>query len=523
MGRKIKKGLTMEDIRDILHMKLQCGLGIREIGRTLKRSHSTISECVNAAEEAGLTPEIIRQLSDEELITLLRPKNQITRRDSQRTLPDCEYIQKELRKKHVTLSLLWQEYKEEHGEAGYQLTQFCKYYRRWLKKQPLSMRQSHKSGEKLFVDYAGTTIPITDRKTGGIKHAQIFIGVLGASNYTFVEATLDQSLRSWINSHIHAFEFFGGVPHCIVPDNLKAGVIKASFYEPTINRTYQSLAEHYDTAILPTRVCKPKDKAKVEGGVLIISRWIIAALRNRTFYSLEELNDAIALLREKLNHKKMQKRKESRHELFFSEEKESLKLLPEERFVYAEWKKARASIDYHVEYDKHYYSVPYKLRGELLQVKATTQRIEIFYNFKKIATHMRSFIPHRHTTIKDHMPDAHRSISEWSPSRMINWGSAIGPCTKQVIEIMLNKRRYPEQNYRACLGILRLAKRYSDQRLERACQRACEFGSYSRRSIQSILTCNLDGKPTHPTEHPYSINHTNIRGAHYFTAKEVLS
>ena len=520
--RRKRKGLSMYEIRDVLRMGIHCKCGVREIARTLHMSHSTVSNYLQAAKDAHIVTERLDSLSDDELMALIRPKKKACTPEKDRPLPDCEYMHQELKKKHVTISLLWHEYKEQHPKEGYQLSQFSKVYRTWLKKQPLSMRQYHKAGEKMFVDYAGSTIPIRDSKTGTVYNAAIFVAVLGASNYTYVEASRDQSSRSWIRSHTNALTFFGGSSRCIVPDNLKSGVTRACRYEAVINRTYQEMAYHYGTAIVPARVRKPKDKSKVETGVLIASRWIIAALRNRTFYSLEELNEAISLLLDCLNNKPMQKCKKSRYVVFQECEQAILLPLPETRYVFAKWKKARANIDYHIECEKHYYSVPYKLRGELMDICYTDTTVEIIHRFTKVATHMRSYQEYAHTTINEHMPRAHQAVSEWTPSRMIAWAKKIGPHTAQVIETILNRRQYPEHGYRSCLGILRLEKEYSSQRLEKATERACLVGTYSRKSIKSILACGLDTIVKTDTTVPFTIAHENIRGEQYFTPQEVV-
>jgi transposase len=512
----------MNTVRTVLRMGLEHKCGMRDIGRALNISHSTVIEYMSAAKKAHFDIDKMDNLTDPELRALIKPPLAQGTTSSDRPVPDCAYLHQELQKKHVTLALLWHEYKERHGEKGYQLSQFCKIYRLWLRKQPISMRQHHSPGEKMFVDYAGTTIPIKNLITGSITKAQVFIAVLGKSNYTYAEATSDQSLRNWTASHVRAFEFFGGSTQYVVPDNLRSGVTKSCRYEPVINQTYQSLAEHYHTGIVPARVSRPKDKAKVEAGVLIASRWIIAALRNRTFYSLEELNEAIAVLLEKLNRKQMHKIKKSRFDVFNEEEKITLAPLPQEQFVFAEWKQAKANIDYHVECDQHYYSVPYKLRNEQLTIRYTSTTVELFHQARKIATHLRSFVKHDHTTIKDHMPPSHQAVLEWSPSRMIRWAERIGVETKNVIETILNRREYPEHGYRSCLGILRLAKEYTDARLENACRRASATGAYSRKSIRSILANGLDMVVTEEPAQPYAIAHSNVRGGAYFSNPKEL-
>ncbi len=422
----------------------------------------------------------------------------------------------ELSKKGVTLQLLWQEYKEIHP-TGYQYTQFCDYYRRFAGKLDLSLRQRHKAGDRLFVDYAGTTIPVTDPDTGEIREAEIFVAVLGASNYTYVEAAYSQDLPSWISAHTRAFEFFGGVPAVIVPDNLKSAVIRACRYEPDLNPTYQEMAAHYGAAVLPARVRKPKDKAKVEAGVLIVTRWILARLRNRTFLGLDSLNVAISDLLQSLNERPFKKMDGCRLSVFKALDLPALKSLPSERYVYADWKKVRVNIDYHVEFEGHYYSVPYQLAREQIELRITASTVECLSRGKRVASHLRSNKKGQHTTEAAHMPKSHQQYLQWTPIRMIAWAEKMGPACTKVIKKILLERRYPEQGFRSCLGILRLGKSYTNDRLEAACHRALAIDGCSYRSIASILKHGLDSKAIQvETEAPQTIEHPNIRGARYY-------
>jgi transposase len=435
---------------------------------------------------------------------------------SVRPLPDCDYIHSELRKKGVTLSLLWQEYKEQNPH-GYQYSQFCHQYRQWAAKIDPVMRQEHRAGEKMFVDYAGQTVPVYDLHTNQMREAQIFVAVLGASNYTYAEATWTQSLPDWIGSHSRAFAFFGGVPKVVVPDNLKSAVSKASFYDPDINPTYLDMANHYGTAVIPARVRKPKDKAKVEVAVQVVERWILARLRNRQFFSLHQLNQAIAKLLEDLNNKPFQKLPGSRKSAFESMDRPALNPLPSQAYQFAEWKKATVNVDYHIEVDRHYYSVPNTLMKKKIDVSITNNTIESFYKSKRVASHIRSHHKGRHSTVKEHMPKSHQKWAEWTPQRFIRWAAKIGPHTQSLIENVLNSRAHPQQGFRSCLGILRLAKSYGNDRLEAACRRAVDIGGTSYRSVQSILKHNLDQKPL-PDQSSKSqpIEHINIRGARYY-------
>jgi transposase len=426
-----------------------------------------------------------------------------------------------MKKKSVTLQLLWYEYKQANPD-GCQYSQFCNLYRQWVKKLDITLRQEHRAGEKLFIDYAGQTVSIVDPKTGEITDAQIFVATLGASNYTFAEASLSQDLASWIKSHVHAFEFFGGVAQILVPDNLKSGVTHPCRYEPDINPTYQDLAEHYDTTVIPARVKKPKDKAKVESAVLVSERWILAALRNHSFFSLAELNKLIAQKLEQLNNRKFQKLDSTRSKLFETIDRPALNPLPSRAYEYAEWKRARVNIDYHIEIDRHYYSVPYQLAKEQVDVRFTATVVEVLFKNQRVASHQRSYIPGKSTTLKQHMPKSHQKYLEWTPSRIIKWAGENGPNTQKLVTHILNSKPHPEQGFRSCLGIMSLAKHYSPQRLENACGRALIIKSFSYKSVKSILKNGLDQQPLlfDLAENTPPVTHGNIRGKHYYKSKE---
>ena len=521
MARRRRKGLSVRKLKEILRLSLECGLERREIARSLSVSHTTVNGYVGRAEELGLSYAGVEGMSEEELEGLLRREETggsgSSAPDSARGRPhpDWDVVHRELRRKGVTLQLLWQEYKEVHPE-GYQLSQFYERYRQWKKKLSLSMRQDHRAGEKLFVDYAGQTVPVVDPVTGGNREAQVFVGVLGASNYTYAEATWDQSLPSWIGSHVRALEYFGGVPMVIVPDNLKSGVSQACRYEPDLNPTYHDLAMHYGTVIVPARVEKPKDKAKVEVGVQVVERWLLAALRNRTFFGLSELNRALRELLEKLNGRPFKKLPGTRLSWFLELEKPALRPLPSVRYVLAEWKKAGVNIDYHVEFNRHYYSVPYRLVHEDVEIRATAQTVEVFHRGRRVASHLRDDHPGQHSTLKEHMPKSHQEYLEWSPSRIIQWAGQVGEACAQVVETILNSRAYPEQGYRSCLGIFRLGKRYSDVRLEAACRRAVTIRAFSYKSIKSILEQGLEQKPLREPSAAPPREHENVRGENYY-------
>lgn len=514
MSRK-KKRLSMRKIREILRLSWDCGRSAREIAQACGVSHTAVNDYLATARAAGLQPDQIEGMSDEEVVQKLTLYRQP--QPSRRPEPDWNYIHREMQKPGVTLLLLWQEYKESYPD-GWQRSQFCVLYRRWKNRMCLTMRQTHKAGEKMFVDYAGQTVPVLDPAGGEVRQAQVFVAVLGASSYTFSEASWNQRLPNWLTSHVHAFEYFGGVTKVVVPDNLKSGVTKTCRYEPEINPGYAELARHYGCVVLPARVRKPRDKAKVEVGVQVVERWVLAALRNRTFFSLEEVNAAIAELLARLNQRSFRKMSGSRQSVFQELEKPALQPLPATRYVPAEWKKARVNIDYHVELALHYYSVPYALVGQEVEIRYTPATVEVFFHHKRVASHCRSDAPRQHTTVSEHMPRSHREYGEWSPSRIMAWAQASGEATACVVKTILNRREYPEQGYRSCLGILRLGKRYSTVRLELACRRAVVLGAYSYRSIQSILEKGLDSQPVQEErQQPVIPAHEYLRGKKYYS------
>ena len=425
-------------------------------------------------------------------------------------------VHSELKRKGVTLTLLWEEYQALHP-GGYRYSRFCDLYRDWRGKLTTSMRQVHKAGEKMFVDYAGHTLPIVDRRSGEIQEAQIFVAVLGASSYTFAEATWSQALADWIGSHTRALDFFGGVPQIIVPDNLKSGVSKPCRYEPDINPTYNDLAQHYGAAVIPARVRKPKDKAKAEVAVQVVERWILARLRNRTFFSLGEANAAIGELLLLLNNRPFKKLPGSRREAFEALDQPTLLPLPEAPYQFAEWKKVRVNIDYHVEVLGHYYSVPYQLLKQQLDVRLTATTVEIFQKNQRVASHHRSAYKGRHTTLAEHMPKAHREYAGWDAKRLINWAAVTGPDTAALVEKILAARAHPQQGFRSALGLMRLGKLHGRERLEAACARALITGATSYRSVASILETGLDQQPLPEAKASTApVHHPNIRGNTYY-------
>ena len=510
----------MRKIKEVLRLH-SLGLTQRKIARSCLIGQSTVSEYLKAAEAARLGWAEVADWDEARLSAALAPKAPTRPKQDHRPPPDFAAIHTELRQhKHLTLQLLWEEYRAVHAD-GYGYSRFCELYQRWRGKQDVVLRQEHRAGEKLFVDYAGQTIPVRNPVTGEIREAQLFVAVLGASSYTYAEATRTQGLGDWIGSHMRAFEFFNGVTEIVVPDNLKSGVTKACRYEPDVNLTYEEMAQYYGVAVVPARRRKPKDKAKVETGVLLVERWILAALRKRTFFSLGALNEAIAELLVRLNERPFRKREGSRKTLFETLDRPALKPLPAERYQYGEWKTVRVNIDYHVEFDRHWYSVPYQLTQRQVEIRATAATVEIFHKGARVASHARSHAAHSHTTINEHRPKAHQRYLEWTPSRIIEWCGKIGPETAQVAERILATNRHPEQGYRSCLGIVRLGEKYPHARVEAASRRALALNVCSYQSLKSILKNHLDGQAPEPAPDPQPpADHPNLRGPEYYDTGE---
>jgi transposase len=513
--------LSMRQVKEILRQKWVLQRSHREIAESVAVSAGSVSAAVSRATRAGLTWAQVETMSEEMLDVRLYGPREGARCDRPR--PDCAYIHAERAKPGVTLELLHLEYLERHPN-GLRYTQYCDEYRKWVRRHRLSMRQVHRAGEKLFVDYSGKKPHLVDPHTGELVEVELFVGVLGASNYTYAEATRTQKVGDFVGSHVRCFEFLGGVPRDLVPDQLKSGVTGACRYEPSIQRTYEEMAQHYGTTVLPARPAHPRDKAKVERAVQVVQRWILARLRHRTFFSLDELNAAIAELVEELNGRTMRTYGASRRDLFERLDRPALRALPAAgRFVCGEWKKVTVNIDYHVDYDGHYYSVPFTRVGETLWVRATASTVEIFEGEDKrddarIASYARSYERGRHTTLTEHMPKAHQSHAEWTPSRFLRWAADIGPETAKLVEAILAERPHPEQGYRSCLGILRLSKRYGQQRLEAACARAVAVRARSYRHVDSILRNGLDRIPVKGAvaDEAPPLLHPNIRGRGYY-------
>ena len=505
----------MRKIKEVLRLHFESRLSERQISKICVLGKGTVRRFLKRAGAAGLSWPLAPDLDDAALEKQLFPPPPPPSA-GQRPQPDFAAIHKELKGPNVTLQLLWEEYKQEHPD-GYSYSRLSELYGEWAKRLDLVLRQDHRAGEKMFVDHAGQTVAIIDRLTGETREAYVFVAVLGASNYTYAGATWTRGLRDWISSHVRAFEFFQGCTRLVVPDNWKSGVKQPCYYEPELNPTYNDLAVHYGVGILPARPYHARDKAKVEAGVQVVQRWVLAALRKRQFFSLAELNEAIGELTGKLNRRPFRKLPGTREELYRSIDLPVLRPLPAQPYVFAEWKRARVNIDYHVELEHHYYSVPYQLVGKQVDVRHTGTTVEILYQGKRLASHARSNRPGKHSTLPEHRPKAHQKYLEWTPSRIVEWAATIGPFTAQLAERIMAEKPHPEQGYRSCMGLIGLGRRYGNERLEAAAQRAIHLQAHSYPSVKSILARGLDRQnviESAPLAPP--VEHPNIRGAAYY-------
>jgi transposase len=502
----------MRQIREVLRLRFASELPQRAIAKSLGLSQATVSGYLSRARAAGVSWPLAEDLDDAQLEALLFPPPPAIAAD-QRAMPDWGWVHRELRRPNVTLALLWEEYRAGAPD-GFGYSWFCDLYRAWAGRLKPTMRQIHVAGEKLFVDFAGRTGEVIDAGTGEAIPVQIFVAVLGASSLTYAEATWSQKLPDWIAAHVRAFAYFGGVARQTVSDNLKAGIIKASFHEPLVNRTYADLAQHYGTAIVPARPYKPRDKAKVEVGVQVVGRWILARLRHQRFFSLAELNAAIGALLDDLNNRPMRGWGTSRRALFEQLDRPALGALPSTPYEYAEWKRCRVGLDYHVEIAKHYYSVPHQLIRQEVEVRITLTTIEIFHRGKRVASHRRSARPHRPTTVSEHMPSSHRRYRDWTHERIGREAAMVGPNTAALADVILRSRPHPEQGFRSCIGILGLVKRYGATRVEAACARALVLGTRSYNSVATILKNHRENAP--PVAEAPILIHENIRGPGYY-------
>ena len=515
-----KERVSNVKIKEVLRLKFDADLSNRQIGASLAISHSTVANYLHRAEEAGIGWPLPEGLSESQLEQQLfaEPKR-LCGNDSPRVMPDWSEIHQQMKRKGVTLMLLWQEYQEQYPERGYHYSQFAHLYRQWRGTLDVVMRQTHKAGEKLIVDYAGQTVAIIDRHSGEIRQAEIFVAVLGASSYSYAEATWTQQAPDWIAAHIRAFEFFHGCPLILVPDNLKSAVTHPHRYDPDLNRSYAEMAAYYGVVIVPARVRKPKDKSHAENGVQRVEQWILARLRNHQFFSLSELNAQIRRLLEELNDKPFQKLPGSRRSQFEALDRPALQPLPAQRYEYAEWSKARVAPNIHVKVAECYYSAPHALIKKELDVRLTGRTVEVFHRGERVAAHRRCYTPGQYRTVKAHMPEGHQRHLEWTPQRLLRWAAATGPHTQQLIQAVLDSRPFPQQAFNASLGIMRLGKSFGAERLEAACRRALHFGTTRYKSLESILKNGLDRQALPETEVPAATtlpDHANLRGPDYY-------
>jgi len=515
-----RRRLSMRKVKQILRLKMEAGLSNRAIARAYKVGRETIRDYLIRAHEAGVGWEQLCEMDEGSIEELLFPTGGSKRsgRDN-KVNPPWRSIHEEYKRKGVTLRLLWEEYYQSAPENAYCYSQFCNIYKGWRKKLSPVMVQSYKGGEVVFVDYAGVSVPYVNRFTGEIKDASVFVAALGASSFTCAEAQESQQLPCWISGHINAFDYFGGVPEIAVPDNLKSGVKSPCYYEPEINPVYEDLSIHYGFVVIPARVKKARDKAKVETAVQVVERWVLAPLRKRTFFGVDEINEAMKPLLENVNNKVMKHLERSRRQLFDSIDRPALRPLPQRPYEYAERKMATVNINYHVSFNKHYYSVPYSLVNSQVEIRVTSKTVEIFHRGQRVASHLRDDTPGKYTTDDSHMPSNHRRRKEkWSPGRFIRWAHSIGPQTAQVINAVLGSKRHPEQAYKSCIGVLKLAEKYSPERLESACRRANELDLCSYRHIKNILKNNMDKAAGDSSAEGFSaLNHKHVRGQGYYT------
>ncbi len=505
----------MRKIRDILRLRLCAGLSIREISRSTKLSVGGIQKLLTRAAALELGWPLSDTLDDNQLAALFYPRAD-TQSSRRYEIPDWAVICQELKRPHMTKQLLWEEYTRQYPNRCYSYSQFCDRYRHWCNKQKRSMRQHHKAGEKCFVDYGGTTVPVINASTGEIGMAQLFVATLGASNYTFAEATWTQTLPDWLGSHVRAMAYFGGCPAIIVPDNLRSGVRQACRYDPDLNPSYQQWAEHYGVAVVPARPYKPRDKAKVENAVLVVQRWILARLRHHTFFSLAELNQCIRALLEDLNNRPFKQLPGSRRSAFEQLDQPALKPLPVQPYQYVAIKPVKVNIDYHVQYHDHCYSVPHQYVGERLELHVGETLVEAYFRRQLVASHPCKHTP-GFTTNPAHMPGRHRAQHQWSPGRLTRWAGDIGPDTGAWVAGQFERREHPEQAYRVCLGLLNLSKQYPATRLNAACRIANQASMVRLKQVKAILTSNRDQLPEQlslAAELPQ--DHENIRGPHHF-------
>lgn len=508
---------SMQAHREIIRLAFLLNLSANEIHRMTNVSRGSVQTCIKRAVELGLTWPLPEDLDDAQLEKLLYPPKQKVK--ERYVLPDYEKIETELAKKGVTLNLLWDEYQEQHPETAYCYAHFSKLFRKWQSKKDVVMRQSHAPGDKLFLDFAGQTVPVVCRETGEVSQAQIFVATMGASNYTYAEACESQELKNWLGAHVRTFRFLGGVPKILVPDNLKSAVTEATRFDPKINKSYRRLTQHYGCGVSPARPYRPRDKAKVEKSVQLVEQWILARLRNVTFFSIHDLNQSIQSLLVELNDEPFQKMSGCRRSRFEEIDKPALRPLPSQEFEFEEWLlDVKVPKDYHVRANEHHYSVPYRYAGERVDVRLTDSTVEVFHQNVRIASHIRSWASGDKTTADEHMTPAHAAYQGMSVEKFLRWARQVGPSAEQVIAVILASKPYPQLSYDQCFGVLSsLVKMHGDEKVEAACKHALSLGNPSYRLVKTLLQYGLENLPEQLSINLAGITHPNIRGPEHFS------
>ena len=515
MEQEMEK-ISMLKIKEVLRYKYEAKLSARKISRALNVSHTVVNDYIKRFEALSFSYEILMELSDKEIVSKLFD---VSSKPSKYPVPNWSKIHKDLRNKIVTLELLHEEYRKDYPDGHYGYTWFCNHYKAYAKKLSPSMRQIHKSGEKVFIDFSGVRQAIADPRTGEIVYAEIFVAVLGASGYPFVIAVPSQKKSDFIYAHNAMFKAFGGVPELLIPDNLKSAVTKADRYEPDLNPDYEKLAVHYGTAIMPARGYKPKDKGLVENGVKLMQRWLLARLRHTTFYSIAQLNNKINELMPLYRNKKMKRLGVSRQELFDTIDKPALNPLPVHEYEYKELKLLKVSIDYHIQLDHVLYSVPYQLIHKKVEVWFSTKMVSIYFEGKEVATHPRLYKRGAYSTQTAHMSSAHQKYLEWSPGRIMNWGLTIGKQTSKLLQTIMERKPHPEMGYRSCLGLMRTYEKYkekemSEEQLDEISAYALRYQKFRLKQIKELL--KNPPKEEEDTAVSLLASHENVRGGSYY-------
>ena len=510
--------ISMRKIKEALRLYYEAKVSQNNIAKVIGISRHSTQQYLLRFRASKISWPLPGDIGEEELENRLFPRG--NKLPGKRPKLDYEYLLQEIRKPNATLGILWEEYKQQNP-TGYQYSYFCDLFNEYRNSVNSSMRQEHKAGEKTFVDFGESGIKIMNSITGEETPAKIFVSVWGASAYMYAESSFSERLSDWIQLNVHALEYFDCCSKAIVPDNLKSAVNKACKYEPELNPTYAEFARHYGTVIYPARPYRPKDKSRAETGIKLAKRWILFRLRNRVFYSLFELNQAIWELLKQFNNKLMKKFNKSRQELFEQLDKPHALSLPATRYEFAEWKKSKVQFNYHISYNGHEYSVPYTLIHKTVEIRASVKTIEIFYRGKRIYSHLRNHLEHGYTTILSHMPPSHQKYIEWTPERIKNWAKRYGQSVIALVEKIMESRKFPEQAYKSCLGIIRLENKFTAERLNLACLRALEYRAYSYHSVVNILQRGLDKQPlASVNQNKQQIDHENIRGAQYYSTPE---